>query len=374
MRVLADLRVPVAGGGVEDAWIAVDGERIVDVGRGAAPAGDAEPQGGLIALPGFVDLHCHGGGGGAFTVGSTDEARAAAALHLAHGTTTMLASLVTASRDDIEAGIDALAPLVDDGVLHGIHLEGPWISPAHPGAQQSAAIRALDTGELDALLERGGGRIAMVTLAPELPGALAAIPRIVAAGAVVAIGHTGADAATTTAAIDAGATLGTHLFNAMPPLHHRAPGPVGALLVDPRATVELIADLHHVDPVVLALAIRAAGPDRVALVTDAISAAGAGDGALDLGGVPVVVEGGVARMRDGGALAGSTLTLDAAVRGVVAAAGIDLADAARMAAGTPARVLGLDDRGALAPGLRADIVLVDDELAVRRVLRGGVDV
>lgn len=372
MRILADLRLPVAGG-LADGWIALDGERIAEIGRGAAPAGEAEPQGGLIALPGFVDLHCHGGGGGAFTSGSPDDARAAAAAHLAHGTTTLMASLITAPRADIEAGIDALSPLVDEGLLHGIHLEGPWISPAHPGAQNPASIRALDPAELDALLERGGGRIRMVTLAPEAPGALAAIPRIVSAGAVVALGHTGADPAVIAAALDAGATLATHLFNGMPPMHHRAPGPVGALLADPRATVELIADLQHVDPTMLAVAIRAAGADRVALVTDAISAAGAGDGALDLGGVAVVVEDGVARTRDGGALAGSTLTMDAGVRNVVRAVGVDLADAARMAAGTPARVLGLDDRGALAAGLRADLALVDDDLVVRRVLRGGAD-
>ena len=371
MRLLGDLRLPNAAGVLEPGWLALDRGTIAEVGHGPAPA-DAEPQAGLIALPGFVDIHCHGGGGGSFTLAAADDARRAAAFHLAHGTTTLLASLITAPRADLEAGIDALSPLVDEGVLQGIHLEGPWISPTHPGAQQPAAIRPVDQDELDALLERGGGRIAMVTLAPEAPGALAAIPRIAAAGAVVALGHTGADAATTAAALDAGATVGTHLFNAMAPLHHRAPGPAGMLLADPRATVELIADLEHVDPAVLALAIRAAGPDRVALVTDAIAAAGTGDGELDLGGVPVLVAGGVARTR-GGALAGSTLTLDAAVRNVVAATGATLAEASQMASATPARALGLDDRGVLAPGQRADLVLLDGDLAVQRVVRGGVD-
>jgi N-acetylglucosamine-6-phosphate deacetylase len=370
MRLLTGLRLADRD---DPAWIRLDGDRIAEIGGGAPPAGEAEAHDGLLALPGFVDLHCHGGGGGSHLAASSDEARRAAAAHLRRGTTTALASLGSAAPVDLRAQVEALLPLVDEGVLEGIHLEGPWLAPDHRGAHDPAVLRAVDPAELDDLLALGDGRIRMVTLAPEVAGALDAIPRIVAAGAVVAIGHTGADAATVRAAIDRGATVATHLFNAMPPLHHRAPGPVGALLADPRVTVELIADLVHVDPLALAIAIRAAGPERVALVTDAIAAADAGDGAWSFGGLDVIVADGVARLAGGGALAGSTLTQDAALRAVVGGVGAGVADAAAMLATTPARVLGLADRGRLAPGCRADLVLLDGELAVRRVIRAGVD-
>ena len=226
-----------------------------------------------VLMPGFVDLHCHGGGGASFTSADPDQIARAAAMHRAHGTTTMYASLVSADYDDLIAQIRALIPFVDDGTLRGIHLEGPWISPSYCGAHDPLTLRDPDPSEVARVLEAGGGRIRMVTLAPELPSALEAIGVIVDHGAIAAIGHTAADGAAARAAVDAGATVATHLFNAMPPLLHRDAGPVGVLLADPRVTCEVIGDGVHLEPEVVALALAAAH-GRGALVTDAMSEPG----------------------------------------------------------------------------------------------------
>jgi N-acetylglucosamine-6-phosphate deacetylase len=211
----------------------------------------------------------------------------------------------------------------------------------------------------------------MVTIAPELPGALTAIRDIVDAGAVAAVGHTDADHEITRAALDAGATVATHLFNAMRPVHHREPGPVLALLEDPRARVELIADGVHLHPAALRHAGTVAGPDRTVLVTDAMAAAGTGDGDYQLGSLQVRVTEGVARLASGGAIAGSTLTMEAAFRGAVQTCGLLVADAARAAATTPAAIIGLSERGQLRAGHRADLVVLDESLTVAGVMRAG---
>lgn len=373
MRLLTDLLWLDSDGVLANGWILIDQDRISACGHGAPPQpaeATVESLGGAIVLPGFIDLHCHGGGGASYLSGSTDEARRAALTHQRHGTTTSLGSLASASHSDLLRQIEALLPLVVDGTLAGIHLEGPWLAPEHCGAHDPAVLRGVSDDELTELL--ASGQIAMVTLAPEVGGALAAIPKIVAAGAVVAIGHTGADASVVKHAIDAGARVATHLFNAMPPLHHRRPGPAATLLLDPRVTIELIADLEHVAPAMLELAVRVAGPDRVAMVTDAIAAADHGDGDHRLGELEVIVTGGVARLREGGALAGSTLTQDVALRHLIEVVGIDLAVASAMLSATPTRVLGLSDRGQIAPGLRADLVVLTPGLEVVDVIRGGV--
>ena len=375
MRLLTDLQWLNADGALADGWILVESDRISDCGHEAAPQlaeATVESLEGAIVLPGFIDLHCHGGGGGSYLSGSTEEAHQAALTHRRHGTTTSLGSLASASHGDLLRQIEALLPLVADGTLAGIHLEGPWLAPDYCGAHDPAVLRGVADDQLAELL--ASGQIAMVTLAPEVGGALAAIPKLVAAGAVVAIGHTGADAAVIRQAIEAGARVATHLFNAMPPLHHRKPGPAATLLLDDRVTLELIADLEHVAPAMLELAIRVAGPDRVALVTDAIAAADDGDGDHRLGNMDVIVSGGVARLREGGALAGSTLTQDAALRQLVEVVGVELAAASTMLSTTPARVLGLSDRGQIAPGLRADLVVLTPAYEVVDVIRAGVRV
>ncbi len=366
-------RVLVPGEVLAPGWVAVTGDRVTAAGTGAAPSSAERRDVAGTVVPGFVDLHVHGGGGGGFDRAADDPAAVVRAVstHRRRGTTSMLASLVTAPPAALLRQVAALAEHADDGLVDGIHLEGPWLSPARAGAHDRDALRPPDARELDALLRAGRGHVRVVTLAPELPGGIDAVRRLADAGVVAAIGHSDADHATTRQAVDAGARLATHLFNAMPPLHHREPGPVGALLADRRCTLELIADGVHVHPDVLRLAAAAAGAGRWALVTDAIAAAGLGDLSLQLGGVGVVVRGGVARTAATGALAGSTLTMDAALRGAVRLAGLPLPDAAAAATSTPAAVLRLPDRGVLAAGARADLVVLDEELRAVAVLRAG---
>ncbi|MEB3069926.1 N-acetylglucosamine-6-phosphate deacetylase [[Mycobacterium] vasticus] len=351
-------------------WLAVDDGRITDCGSGPVRA-DAD-LGEATVVPGFVDLHCHGGGG----VSYADDPDRAAALHAAHGTTGGLASLVTADPATLLAQVRALADATQRGVVDGIHLEGPWLSGLHCGAHDAALLRDPDRGEVDALLAAADGAIRMVTLAPERPGAIEAITHLVDAGVVVAVGHTDAGYEATQAALDAGATVGTHLFNAMRALHHREPGPVAALLADPRVTVELIADGVHLHPAVIEHVVATAGPDRVALITDAMAAAGTGDGAFTLGGLDVDVTGGVARLRGTTTIAGSTATMDRIFATAVELLGGDgddaLAAAVRMTSTTPARVLGLDDIGVLRAGSIANLVVLNAGLHVERVMRHGI--
>lgn len=322
-------------------------------------------------VPGFVDIHTHGGGGHTFTTGDPEQARAAAAFHLAHGTTTLLASLVSSPFQLMRAATAAFAPLVTEGVLAGIHFEGPYLSTVRCGAQNPDYLRDASHEELTALLDLGGDAIRMVTLAPERAGALEAVKLLTGRGVVAAIGHTDATYEQTLAAIAAGASVGTHVFNGMRPPHHREPGPVFALLSSPGVTCELIADGVHLHDGTLTFAASVTGPERAALITDAIAAAGMADGEYELGGQAVQVVDGVARLARDGSIAGSTLTMDAALRRAVDA-GVSMVDACRMAATTPARAIGLGDRlGALARGFRADLVVLDDELRVVRVMRAG---
>jgi N-acetylglucosamine-6-phosphate deacetylase len=365
-------RVVTPDGVHSDGYVDVADGRITWVGHDAASLDRDRPEvhRGHTIVPGFVDLHCHGGAGNTFTTGDARQARRAAAFHLAHGTTTLLASTVSAPHADLLAALRAYGPLVADGTLAGVHLEGPYLAPARCGAQNPAHLRDPEPAELASLLDSGAGTVRMVTLAPELPGGLAAIRSLVARGVVAAVGHTDASYEQTRAAVNAGARVATHLFNGMRPLHHRDPGPVAALLGAPEVTCELVADGVHLHPGTLRMAHTALGAGRAALVTDAIAAAGAEDGSYELGGLTVEVAGGTATLPDG-TIAGSTLTMDAAVRAALAA-GTGLADAVRMAATTPAAVLGLSSAvGAIVPGLRADLVVLDADLRVSRVMRAG---
>lgn len=356
-------------------WIEVSGDRVVGVGAGAPDRAPDRGLGDVTVVPGFVDTHVHGGGGGNFSAAAPDETARAVALHRGHGTTTLVASLVTAAPGDLIRQVGALAAEVRAGRLDGIHLEGPWLSTRRCGAHQPSLMRDPDPAEIDRILEAGGGAVRMVTIAPEREGAIAAIRRLTAAGVVAAVGHTEASFDQTRAAIEAGARVGTHLFNAMRPIDRREPGPVIALLDDPRVTVELITDGVHVDPAIYRHVTRAAGPDRVSLITDAMAATGMADGVYHLGPLAVDVVEGVARVAGTDTIAGSTATMDVVFRYAVTHGGLArddaLLSAVRQASINPARALGLPASG-LVPGAPADLVALGPQLDVQGVLRRGV--
>ncbi|MDT5208687.1 MAG: N-acetylglucosamine-6-phosphate deacetylase [Mycobacterium sp.] len=355
-------------------WIEISHGVVDAIGTGAPPRPADSDLGALTVVPGFVDTHLHGGGGANFSTASTAETATAAALHRKHGTTTLVASLVTAAPAELLRQVTELADDVRAGLIDGIHLEGPWLSATRCGAHQPSLMRDPDPAEIDRLLDAGGGAIRMVTIAPERDGALAAIEQIVNAGVVAAVGHTEATYEKTRAAIAAGATVGTHLFNAMRPIDRREPGPIVALLEDDRITVELITDGVHVDPAIYRHVTRAAGPDRVSLITDAMAAAGMADGEYWLGPLAVTVADGVARVAGTQTIAGGTATMDRVFRFAVVDSGLPrdeaLMAAVRQASINPARALGLPCTG-LVPGATADLVVLDSELAVTGVLRQG---
>ena len=371
MTILTDARVVQDDQVLEGGWVRWEGERLAEVGRGHLPVDRHRSAGGRLVVPGFVDIHVHGGGGGSFTTGSAEDGAAVASFHRRHGTTTLLASLVTAPLADLLRQISALAELVDDGIVAGLHLEGPFLSSARCGAHPPQLLRAPTPAALDQLLCRRPGAVRMATLAPELDGGIDAVAQLAAAGAVPAIGHTDAAYDVAHAAVDAGARVATHLFNAMRPIHHREPGVVVALMERPEVVCELINDGLHLHPSLVRWVLETVGEARAALVSDAIAAAGADDGLYTLGRSAVRVRDGRAELADGSALAGSTLTMDTAFRRVVQCQGLPVAAAARAAATTPAAVLGLDDVGRIAPGRLANLVVLEEDLTVRAVLYRG---
>lgn len=373
--LLTNARRLDADGEVPGSWVLLDGPTIAATGTGEPPEddhvlGDVVDLAGAWLTPGFIDLHVHGGGGHAFDDGP-DSIRAALAVHRAHGTTRSVVSLVSAPLETLEASLDGIADVAaGDPTVLGAHLEGPFLAAARCGAHDPAHLRDPALDDVERLIDAGRGSLRLVTLAPELPGALKAIRLLRSAGVTVAVGHTEADEEVTLDAFDAGARVLTHAFNAMPPLHHRRPGPLGAALSDKLITLELVLDGHHVHPAMAGL-LFAGAPGRVALVTDAMAAAGAGDGDYTLGALDVVVRDGRATLGPDGPLAGSTLTQDGALRFAV---GMDLPplEAVTALTATPARGLRLDDRlGRIAPGFAADLVVLDGEWRVQRVWADG---
>jgi N-acetylglucosamine-6-phosphate deacetylase len=408
--IVAAGHVVTPSGWLAPGWLRVAGGRIAAVGEGEPP-GPATHRA-RWALPGFIDMHVHGGGGASFTEGGPDDVRRAAAFHRAHGTTRLLASLVTAPVDELERRVAMLADLADEGVIDGIHLEGPFLSAARCGAQNPRHLTAPDVAAFRKLHLAARGWLKMITIAPELPGALDVIRAAAGAGVIAAAGHTDASAEVTAAAVAAGVSHATHLFNGMRPLAHRDPGPAGALL-DSQVTCEVVADGTHLHDTVIRLAARAAGPGNLVLITDAMAAAGMPDGTYRLGGLAVTVTAGVARLTPAspapasaipvpaaptdpaatpvtippltpatlaaapgnalGAIAGSTATMDQVVRNAITAVGLRVPDVAAAASTTPARRLGLSaETGALAPGLSADLVLLDGDFRLTTVIKSGL--
>ncbi|HEY8339686.1 MAG TPA: N-acetylglucosamine-6-phosphate deacetylase [Egibacteraceae bacterium] len=376
MTLLHGARLLLPTGERPGAWLRVDGARVAAIGdAGDEPAtAPDEPRldlRGRWVVPGFVDVHVHGGAGAAFEADSAERARDAIAHHRRHGTTTMVASVLSRPLADMEAACRTLLELVRDGELAGIHLEGPYLHPDRRGAHDPRNLRTPDRAEIASLLRAGDGAVRMVTLAPELPGGLDLVREVTAHGAVAAVGHSDATYAQTHAAIDAGARMATHLCNGMRGIHHREPGPVVAALEREEVTVEVINDGFHVHPGMVRLIARVAGP-RLAFVTDAVAFSGLPDGDYVFDGRPVQVRDGAVHLAESGALAGSSLTMAEAVRRAVRDVGLPLADAVAAATTTPAQALGLADvAGTLAPGRRADLVVLDDDLEVVAVMAAG---
>ncbi|MEV7687242.1 N-acetylglucosamine-6-phosphate deacetylase [Streptomyces bungoensis] len=366
--VLAGARVVLPSGVVDGGRVAVEGTKIAAAAPGGAPTVDVT---GHWLVPGFVDLHNHGGGGASFS-GTADEVLTAVRTHRRHGTTTLVASTVTDEMDLLVRQAGLLGELAEQGEIAGIHFEGPFISPCRKGAHSEELLRDPDPAEVRKLVDAARGHARMMTLATELPGGLDSVRLLAEHGVIAAVGHTDATYEQTLAAVDAGATVATHLFNAMPALNHRSPGPIAALLEDERVTVELINDGTHLHPAALQLAFHHAGADRVAFITDAMDAAGIGDGRYMLGPLEVEVSEGVARLVHGGSIAGSTLTLDRALKRAVTVDGLPVTDAVAALSANPARLLGLSDRvGSLEPGKDADLVLLDADFDVKGVMRRG---
>ena len=369
---------------IPDAVIVVQGSKILAVGpRGKVdlPRGAREINThGRTVVPGFVDVHIHGAGGHDVMEGSRESLEIISATVAAHGTTSLVATTVTASEKETRDSVAGIAHFILStsqyptrelsAEILGIHFEGPFISPARRGVHPAKWILPPSLEVLAQLLKEASGTAQILTLAPEMPGALELISAAREAGLVVSLGHTDATYEQAQAAIELGASHAAHVFNAMRPFSHRETGVIGAVLTSPKVSAELIADGVHVDEAAMRMLVELKTPERVILVSDGISATGMPDGKYQLGMFEVKVSGGVARNSEG-KLAGSTLTLDRAVRNMVAL-GVPLASALRMVTANPARQIGLGARkGVLAPGADADLVFLDDQLEVSGVMTRG---
>lgn len=361
------------------ATVLLEEGHIAAVGEGLAPPAGAEviDLAGLSLVPGFIDLHVHGGGGFSLMTEDAEEIRSYARWVVSKGVTSFLATLVPASRAQMErwlATVSVLGEKVGGAALLGAHLEGPFLNPKLKGALVSAALRPPDVAELLAYVQTAGGRLKIIVVAPELPGAAKVIGVAREQGLVVSMGHTDATYEEAREAISRGVTQATHCFNAMRPFHHRDPGCLGAILASPQVTAELIGDGVHVHPGAMALLLRAKGPLRTILVTDGVAPTGLDSGTYFFAGRPIVVKDGMFTLPDG-TIAGGVATMDQMVRNLVGLGLVSLQEASRMASLNAATVLELDGRkGRVAPGFDADLVALDGSLEVAMTFVGGQSV
>ena len=372
--VLTNLELHTPGEILRPATLEAEGGVIQRIYRGKISQG--EDLRGAIVAPGFVDIHIHGYGGFDTNAGDPEELLSLAELLPRFGVTAFLPTAVTAPHQELLRVCRALAEAMESqrakptgARILGLHLEGPYLNPAKAGAQNPEFIREPSWREFREYWEACGGRLKAITVAPELPGALEFIEKAAGLGVVVSIGHTAASYERTWEAIRAGARRATHLFNAMTPIHHRTPGAAVACLLAPEVVVELICDLVHVAPPMLRLAWKAAGPERIAVVSDAIPPGGLPDGEYVFGGRRVEVRKGVAWAEEG-TLAGGTLCLDRAVRNLHSL-GIPSRDVLLMVTSVPAQAAGLGGVGVLGPGAPADFLVLDPELNLERVYVAG---
>ncbi len=384
---------------IAEGTVITEGDRIIWVGASTeipvelsdTPSEDL-PDGAVI-IPGLIDVHCHGGGGASFPDStSLQDVKTAASEHLKNGTTTLVASLVTAPVDILEQRATLLAKAVGEGIIEGIHFEGPFLSEARCGAQDPRYLIPATPDVARRLVAAASGKAVSMTIAPERATGSEgreALEVLVGGDVLPSWGHTDSGIETAEAAVEAGLDLisdkasptrggratVTHLFNGMRPLHHRDPGPISVFLAAAErgdVVVEMINDGTHLDPQLVRQVLDIVGRDNAVFVTDAMAAAGMPDGDYVLGPQAVRVEGGVARLAEGGAIAGGTARLVDCVRTAVLKSGISLVDAVYLGTVQGAKILGLTDRGELAPGKRADLVVLDPgDLGVLRVVRGG---
>ncbi len=361
-----------------DGWVFIQDGKIREIGRGGAWHAHAGANrtptvdlAGAYLAPGFVDIHCHGAGGFAFDDGP-GAAREAIAVHRQHGTTSSVLSFIS---DDVSAMAERLAWAAqmseEDLSVLGSHAEGPFLAPGHKGAHAADLLTMPQRAAVDQLLEAAAGTLRQVTIASELPGGEGAITRFRENRVEVALGHTDASYEDARRAFDSGARILTHAFNAMNPIHHRAPGPVAAALERQDVILELICDGVHVHPSVMSL-LFASAPGRIALITDAMSATCMPDGSYMLGSLPVTVAGGVAKLTSSGAIAGSTLTMAQAIARAVTEVGVPVAEAVYAATQAPLQAIGATrDRGRITPGQRGDLVVLGSDMAVQAVYVAG---
>ncbi|HEV7766602.1 MAG TPA: N-acetylglucosamine-6-phosphate deacetylase [Thermoanaerobaculia bacterium] len=352
----------------DDILITIEDQVIVDVEQTAHVPAAAEHIDGIM-IPGFVDLHVHGGDGADFMDAHEEATERILGFHATHGTTALAATTLSASRADLHAAVESIARVSatsrDAAEIVGIHLEGPFLNNTRAGAQDRASIRPADIHEVAALIAQAPRLKWIVTVAPEIEGSRALIEHF-RDRVLFSIGHTAANFGEAAAAIEWGACHFTHLYNAMTPLHHRDPGVVGAALTSVDATAELIADGIHVHPAAMRVAVQAM-PRRIAIVTDAMRACGLAEGTYKLYEYEVTVAEGAARLADG-TLAGSVLTMDAAMRNMIELAGLPLETVIPMATEIPARIAGVADRkGKIERRYDADIVVMNERFEVERV-------
>ena len=359
----------------DDMLVTIAEQVIVDAEQTTRVPAGAEHVGGIL-VPGFVDVHVHGGDGADFMDAHEEATMRILGFHASHGTTALAATTLSASRGDLQNAVETIARVSGEGAtgaeIVGVHLEGPFINAARAGAQDRASIRTADIHEVAALIAEAPRLRWMITVAPELEGVRALIEHF-RDRVLFSIGHTAADHGTTAAALEWGACHFTHLYNAMTPLHHRDPGVVGAAFTSVDATAELIADGIHVHPAALRIAVNAM-PHRVALVTDAMRACGLADGTYKLYDYEVTVADGAARLADG-TLAGSVLTMSEAVKNMIELAGLPIETVIPMATEIPARIAAVADRkGRIDQRYDADLVALSDRFEVERVWARGEEV
>jgi len=381
--LITNARIVLPHAILENGWLLIQNGQIAATGT----AGEALPElssevyrvdgkGGYV-LPGFIDIHVHGGAGVDFMTADDEELKAVTRFHMENGTTAMLATTVTASNEALTQVISRVASYKSKPMpyaqLLGVHLEGPFVNPKWKGAQDDVFMVKPQPQWLNDWVQKYPDTIKLQTLAPELEGAADYIRLLKQYGIVAACGHTDATFEEIEHAVEHGLSHAVHTFNAMRALHHREPGTVGAVLLNDSISGEIIADGEHVNPAAIKLLLKAKGVEHVVLVTDAISAAGMPDGDYTLGSLPVIVEQGTARLKEGGSLAGSTLTMIKGFKYLVNAVGASITEASRISSLNPARTLGISNEyGSIEVGKRADVLLLDENFNVSSVFIGGV--